>query len=406
MSKLLVDLLGAQERDFKRVIDRLERATLQSAEDIKLVLEIKQLIHSKTVELGLDGQDTTARELYFALRARLIQDDTILAKQIGIMDVDDQNIIAQRIATAATNLLKNEKVLCMSVAGVKKALLAVPPKKTMRLLKLRSLTSVLKRSDARILYALALRIEDVSWHTQIHAKIQRLPAKDIDWQAVEVIAISDQWHDKIAKIMHKNGMFITAAEAGVIVVMPLVKCPIAGATTMALGLIVQVAEQMITDCLPYRRDGFLKGYNSVLNEIAHGKQPAVGSVHGLQPSWRVVHELLARGLVTEMEKSEQSVLLLNDIAWQSVEEKLASLVPSYSYWMGTHYLGAAENDTIVSFHVLDIAKSLMLDEVFGAQSTTHMRKSLWNELQIRYLSHENISPHITAQLYVEERDMV
>ncbi len=394
MSRLLVDLLGVRARDFGQYIERLENVTMRPAVDIRLSSEIEAKVKEKTKLLNLSAVDTTSKELFHALIGKLKQDDAALREAIGINKTKKNPAII--IAKTATKLSKQNRVLGMSVAGVKKVLFAVPPRKTLRLLKLRSLDAVLKREDPRVLYALAMKIEDVSWRSQVHAKMHRLPAKDIGWQKVETLTLPENWVEKVTRTFKVQTLHVSNGEAGVIVLLPIKGMEQEGACVLALGILLHAAEDLTVKSLPYRRHVLMQGYEHALSEIAHGIETPFAPIHGLVPGWRVVYELFGRGFLT----SEHLGLdfTLDEITWETVESKLKSIVPSFEFWVDSHFLGINAEPKAVSFHLLDVALAAYLNLPFGEQHITHMERSLWNELQLRYLRQEFLHKTLVNQL--------
>lgn len=394
MSRLLVDLLGVRANDFAKYIERLENVTMRPSVDIRLSAELETKVKDKIKQLNLSSSDTTSRELYHALVGRVKQDDYALREALGINKTKTNPAII--IAKTATKLSKQNRVLGMSSAGVKKVLLAVPPRKTLRLLKLRSLDAVLKREDPRVLYALAMKIEDSSWRSQVHAKMHRLPSKDIGWQKIETLTLPENWIEKVTRNFQVQTLHISCGEAGVIVLLPLRGMEHEGACVLALGILLHAVEQLTVKSLPYRRHVFLQGYEHALSEIAHGIETTFTPIHGLTPGWHVVYELFGRGFLT----SEHLGLdfALDDIEWETIETKLKSIVPSFDFWIDNHYLGLNSEPKPVSFHLLDVALAAYLNLPFGEQHITHMERSLWNELQLRYLQQEFLHKTLVNQL--------
>lgn len=69
MAKFLQDLLGAQQPQFGVALHNLERATGHDGVDVRLVGDIIARGHAVMRAIGLDPADTTAHELYNALRS-------------------------------------------------------------------------------------------------------------------------------------------------------------------------------------------------------------------------------------------------------------------------------------------------------------------------------------------------
>lgn len=395
MSKILTELLQVDETKFRQFITRLEHASLRPGVDVRLGVDIITGVRSKTKALGLDVSDTTAKELYFGLRHKLIADDAKLAQKLALTDssVEANTYI---IAKTCNRINGRDLSLSMTAAGIKRILKAVPPKRTLKALKYRSLDSVLKRQDSRAFYALACLIENDSWHAQVYAKIRRLNAKDVQWQPVSCVGIPLQWYERLRDVLAHNGALVVNEEAGVVCILPVIDKRKAGSTVLLLGLACQAISHIATQSLPYRRHALAQGYANILPRIAVDDHPTLVSIHGLSPTWRAVHELAGKGIIPISSQDQEFELF--DLFWETTEAKLASIVSDMDFWVGSHYFGARSKLKPVSLHVLDVAIAAVSNAEFGAQPFTHMRSSLWNELQIRYLSEEILSRSLLQQL--------
>ena len=394
-TKLLINLLRADEYSFRQYIDGLEHVCLRPGVDIRLSAEIVTSVREKTRALGFDPKDTTTRELYHLLKARLESDDAALRMQLRLDGADPEKT-AKILATNAHKLSKNERSLSLTNAGVKKLLKAVPPRKTMRLLRYRSLESVVKRTNPKLLYTLACLVEGKSWNSQVHAKMLRLATKDVQWQQVSCAPIPLDWYRKLSAHLDDKGAFISNNEVGSVFVAPVVDASIQGSTVLSLGLLLNAAQTVAINSVPYRKSAFDQGYMSILPELAHNVMPDLVSIHGLRPSWKIVHELMNKGVVGE--QSPELEFIVGESSWQSVEMKLATLLPSMDFWVNSHYLGVDTQHKPISFHVMDLALDVATQSSFAEQSTTHFEASLWNELQLRYLQNDVLNHSLSRQL--------
>ena len=396
MSRMLVDLLGLREQEFRKFIDRLERVCLNPSVDIRLSAEIVTKTREKIAGLGLDGADTTSKELFHALKHRLIVDDESLRTALKLTGKTPEKII-KTIADSATKLSRNERALCLSQVGAKRVLSAVQPRKTLKALHLRSLDSVLKRADARLVYALATQLEDESWKSQVHAKIRRLPAKDIGWRTVEAVTLPSAWYEKCHEKLAVRTLHLSSPDVGVVMLLPVSTMNKPGAATIAFGFVLQALQRLSIESLPYRRHGFVYGYHNALPEIILSQQPKLLSVHGIKPSWHLVHELLSKGHIEQ--GLPEMEFELQDLSWQSTEMKLASVSSAFDFWVDTHYLGVKSNEgKPISFHILDVAVWVIRGFEYGHQTAGHFEGSLWNELCLRYLQQDVLSKALQKQL--------
>jgi hypothetical protein len=401
MSRLIANLLNADPRALAKTIVRLEHMCIRPGVDTRLTAEIITQSREKARRLNLDPKDTTKEELYYGLIAKAKDDDVTLRQKFGFTSETTSLVAAKKIAQKTSKLLKKDKVICMKPSAVKKLLKAVPPKRTMKQLKFRSIDSVLKREDPLVLYALACRLEDKSWKSQTHARMKRLQSNDASESTVQVVHLPNAWLDKLKKVEF-DSVLQTVPETGSILILPTLPVNMPGSVLLTVCLVLQAGQQLVVESLPFRTKALSNGYEKLLPEIALGEISVIESVHGLTPSWHAVYRLLAeKGRNTNIDFE----FMISDLEWQSTETKLASLATELDFWVGNHYLGYETESRQISFHVIDVTASLVLDRKFPNQITSHLKSSLWNELQLRYLMQENIERAVITQLTRSE-DMV
>lgn len=404
MSKLLVSLLQIDERSFRRYIDRLEQMCGYPSIDIKLSLEVQNKTKEKLHQLQINAKETQrADRVTSALHVQLEQDESVL-KQKFKLEKSSPYLRAHKLAILATNACNNDRTLSITPAGCKRLMQAVPPKKTLRILKLRSLTSVTKREDPRLLYALAQLIEDETWKSQILAKLKRLPSKDLNWQAPEAGALSQAWYEKVAEYTQHHGLTIASPETGFVVVLPILHSLKTGMVTYALGVTLQAMHHFASMSAAHIRTGFRGGYETVITDIALETHPVLESVHGLSPTWHVVYELAMKGYLKD-HVSEFS-LLYDDLEWTTIESKLAAVSGAYVFWEGSYILGIKTSESIVSLHVLDVARNAIVGGHLSDQTAVHLHNSLWNELSCRYMQQDAVLTKLAEQLRLEEEFVV
>lgn len=403
MSRLLSDLLGVDYRTLQQTITRLEHIAMQPSVDVRLTAEIITQVREKTRRLGLDPADTTARELYFALLSRAEKDDTHLRTLFRLTEEDSPSQAAQKIASHTQKLLKNDRVMTLQAAAVKKILKSVPPKKTLRILKFRSIDSVLKRENPYALYALAKKIEDKTWHKQLHARLKRLQSRDVGEQQLQVLALPDVWLQKLASEGF-NHVLHPVPEIGSIVLLPSVPVKTVGAVLLSTMIILQAAQKMIIESFPFKLKTMQYGGESFMPAIAAGTLHSLEPIHGLAVSWHAVYKVVATQTKERMSDVE---FIVSDLFWETSETRLSLLSSELDFWVNTHYLGVVpKNEAVVSLHGLDCAASLVLGRSYGEQVNSHLKASLWNEIQSRYLEHEALENALLPQLTMASEFMV
>ncbi len=396
MSKYIGQLLQADQRSLDSIIQRLEMMALQPGIDAKLTAEIITSSREKVRQLGLDPTESTKQELYYGLLAKSQSDDLILRRKLGISQSESASTAARIIAETAQRLVQKDTVVCMQPAAVKQILKSVPPKRTLKLLRFRSIDSVLKRENPLALYALAKKVEDKSWQTQVQARLKRLMQRDVKEAPVQIVLLPEEWLDKLHKQPFENLLF-PVAETGCILLLPTESFAVGGSVLLALAVILQASMKLSVESLPYRTRALSISYERVLPDIASGALEKLDPIHGLQPSWHAVYQLLAEYQYKQLGDFE---FVLGDLEWQSTETKLASLASELDFWVNTHYLGFAGGELPVSMHLVDVVASFVLKKPFGTQIISHLKASLWNEIQLRYLRQEAFEKSILSQLIV------
>ena len=143
MSKLLRNLLDAQEPLFTQSLRELEYETGKKGIDLKLTAELIEKVQAATRGLGLDPTDTTGKELYHALDNRVREHNHHLARALGTSeDAPVREIVPKLVETVRQfKMPRTAWVLKKSVA--KNLLREMPPKNMMKQLGYRSIESML-----------------------------------------------------------------------------------------------------------------------------------------------------------------------------------------------------------------------------------------------------------------------
>jgi len=331
--------------------------------------------------------------LYHALLEKVRNDSAVLRVKLNLPSDIKSSEMASKIAVATQKLVKLDKVITIQSSTVKKLLIAVPPKKTLRALKFRSVDAVLKREDPMVFYALAKLIEDKSWHAQIGARLKRLQSREVVETSVQVLSLPEPWITKL-KDREFSSVLFSVNELGCILILPSMPTNLDGSALLTTALVLQAAQKLAVESLPFRMKALTVGIEKLVSEISMGYADDIEPIHGLQASWTSIYRILAkRGF-----SNEEFDFILSDLNWQTTESKLASFSPELDFWVNSHYLGYVTDGLPVSFHVVDLAASLVLGKKFGSQVITHLRSSLWNEIQVRYMLHSNIENAVISHL--------
>src|SRR5688500_571415 len=104
MAKFLRDLLDAEEPIFSASLEQLEKASGRPGADARLIGDITEKAHDRMRRLGLDPANTTGKEFYQALVARIADDNERVTKLLGATDSSDVKQLVPLMIEAANNV--------------------------------------------------------------------------------------------------------------------------------------------------------------------------------------------------------------------------------------------------------------------------------------------------------------
>ena len=196
MTRVLSELLGAKEPEFRLGIRQLERAGGSPSADIRLSAELQQAVQAALRDLGLDPGDTTGPELYSALMARAKQDNGVIRELLGA-GADDADLTL-KIQRLLSKLDVPKKSFALKSSVAKRLLKKNPPKKAMKQLGYRSIDSMLKHESVAQLYGAAAITENATWHRQLLSSYKQLGATDFESRDITIVAPLNKRWEKLA----------------------------------------------------------------------------------------------------------------------------------------------------------------------------------------------------------------
>lgn len=186
MSKAMADLLKSPEAGLSKAVSKFEELTGYPSEDVRLLVENKQKVRSKTSELGLDPDDTTNRELYHALITRFDKDSSLIDKAVGV----SQNTGVDERIDKAIQLVKHcaqvDEMWVVKNSKAKDVLSNNPPKQTAKIVNYRSIVSFLKREDIAEIFLVSTIAESVTWQRNITKQISKLNSTDFELRPIKI----------------------------------------------------------------------------------------------------------------------------------------------------------------------------------------------------------------------------
>jgi hypothetical protein len=375
------------------MVARLEHICANPSVDVRLTADIVTGVRQKVRLLGLDPADTTSEELYSALKLRAFATDEALRERLLLSGTTVSQL--QKLIAKANTFYKKDTLWLPKPSIMKKLISLVPPKKTLKLLGYRSITSFVKREDPFELYVIAKLTEEPTWHNQFAARLKRLLPKDFEDQPVRAAMLSEKHTQKLRESRHhERQTMLVCEQMGMVVVFADIDISMQGAACLELILLLQAL----------RRLALFGSYQHVLladcgldhmNELLELHVPTgLIKIGDIAIDWHVVHRLLSSGPGTRLETD----FLITDFRWDELEFQLATIVPLADFWVGSHIYGTVSNGHVLSFHLRDVLVNAIAERKVEQSSSLHLRASLWNELQYRYVAEESMRPHILKQL--------
>lgn len=398
MSRKLSELLGASEPLFSISLQRLEQASGHHSVDVRLTAEIIGKTHQKMRELGLDPKYTNGRELHHALVGLARLHDSFLAKKLGITDHGDVKEVLRAIAASSGNLPVITDTWAIKTSVLRRLLKTVPPKKVMKVLKYRSVDSMLKRESPSELLGGARFVESDDWHSKFLSQYAKLQPSDFENRKIEIIYYDPaKWDDAATDYVHRTRHTVShLKETGAVLLAPLPVDRMPGLTITTLPLVLHYINEIRTYSAYFKSCQASPEFGEILfKTIQHDpNEHFVMSGHNVH--WRVLQRHYGRaGRFSEVFEPH---LTGEDMAWQSAEAMLYKIEPALYFWRDMDYVGGFYDGQPVSFNILDVAISAVNNLNYGYQSTSHMRTALWHELMSRYLARPSLERQVIGQL--------
>jgi hypothetical protein len=399
MSRLLSELLEAEEPLFGMAIKQLEQASGHTSVDVRLTAEIVGKVHMKTRALGLDPRDTTGKELYHALLNLIKKHDAFLAERIGGQDPDDVQTMLWRVkeVVEALDVPKTAWVLKHSVA--KRLIKAMPPKNVMKQLGYRSIDSMIKREPVSELFGAMRFIESEDWQHKFVSKYVTLKPSDFETRQIEIVHVTpEKWNGSAAKFVQSKRHNIThLKELGVILMLPMPLQRMPGITITSLSLLLHYINEIRLYSSFFKSQQVSAHFSKILVDTLTSDPGKHAAVAGQHIHWRVIHRHFGTSKRGHPELFEPHVEP-EDLLWRRTEETLYRLEPALHFWYDMEYVAVEFDGRPVSFNLMDLAVSYVNNLPYGQHSVRHMQDSLWNEIYLRYVGEEAIENQVLRQL--------
>lgn len=385
MSKILRDLLGAEEPLFSMTLSDLERASGERGVDVKLISDISTRFRDALDSLGLDSHDATGNEIFAMLINRIRDDNRRIAEKIGVTDLDDATlVIPSAVKTAQkSRLAKNNYYLKHSVA--KQLLRHALPQNLMQHLGYRSVDSMLRHENINEIFAAIRLCEGEEWFTKYLVELAKVTSSDFEIRDTEITVLEgEKYADLAAKYAVKNSRNVTCVrEMGVVATWP-------GDKNSTLSTLA-----WLYHCLNMTKSysAFCK-LKQVVPDFARNVsdaltiEPTMAKIAGHDVKWRVVQRHFAVCPLDDYPDDFRPHVQPDDLTWRSAAESLAELDPEMKFWADLNWVGHMFDHAPLSLNLMDVLMAFAHSDTYDARRYVNFREDLMDEIWLRYLTHQ------------------
>ncbi len=400
MSKLLIELLGVSDALFAIGLRQFENASGHASVDVRLTAEIIGKVHQKTRELGLDPNDSTPEEVYYALINLAKKHDTFLAKRLGVRDPTDVQAVLGRVKSFAEELDTPRSVWALKHSVARRLLKAAPPRKVMKQLGYRSVDSMIKREPVANIFMGMHLVESEAWlHKFVH-KYRALKPADFETRDAALIQLdTNKWgRPAEAFVRQRHHNIHCLNELGVVAILPLPMRRMHGLAITTLPLLLHSINELRIFSTFIKLQQVKPNFGEVVADAVLGHPEKHIKVAGHDFHWRIVHRHFAKAGPAHHPEEFEPHLQPEDLLWRKAEETLYRLEPALHFWYDMDFVARRTLGRPVSFNLTDVATSYVNHARYGEQAVGYFRGSLWNEICLRYLSHPSLEFQALKQL--------
>lgn len=409
MSKLLSELLGAQEPLFTNAIRQLEKESGHPGADLRLSSEIIGRVYQKTKELGLDPEDTTAEELYYALETRVARDNERITEEL--LHLPKHTTLIRDLVPPMVEIANRAKVpkscwaLKRSVA--KKLLKQMPPKAMMKHLGYRSIDSMLKNEPFDEMYAALRFSEGPEWLNQYNELFKTVKPSNFEERDIHIVVMNhEKWVDLAEHYVEKKKHNVThVKELGVIVVVPMKQEHMRGLPLKTMSLLFHYINEIRLYSAFFKLKSMHPNFGAEIVETLIADPNKAAVVAGQHIHWRVIQRYFGKLDDERHPEAFQPHVQPEDLHWRRAEEAIYDLDPQMEFWRDLDYVAKSvrAGTNPVSLALTDVAFAYSNEMSFKNRYVYHFRESLWNELFMRYMSETVLEKQILEQL---DNDMI
>lgn len=399
MSRLISDILNAPEPHFSRAVQSWERSSNNAGHDIRLISEVSAARKKVIKNLGLDENDTTPRELYYALRHKAASTNKKFEEKLGIKPENSPDEIIAKIIKYVESLKLPNETWAIKPASVKRILKKTPPKKTLKTLGLRSIDSVLKRSNPYEILAESRRLEGPDWQKKINQQLKNMKISDFQAGKIQIFSTGAETSQKMKKSGMKKGSVVAGSyETGSILIISPARRFEMDSVGLALLIIHEISEVRAYSTY-FRHTSVMADFGALFLQAINRGLP--GKLRDAKIGWKPLHNHLSKN-EDSFSKVEHPYFQHEHVVSVPLPKIYETALPDADFWKGGHVVFMNEKDNIASMHPLDVVINASNQLPFEKSTSFYLRNAIWEELGERYLTSEPIELTVIADLRGEE----
>lgn len=403
MTRILSELLQAEQPHFALQLRELERVGGHKNTDIKLSVEVVQAVKHKIHALGLDKHDTTAEELYHALLERVSADDMRLERALrtrAATYISAEADLTAGMVHALQAEVADSRYFALKSSVVKRQLKKLAPKRVQKGLGYRSLDAMLRAESAAAIVAAAQVLESAAWRRSWTDGYKQLHPTDFEERPLKIVSPSSKkWQTLTEKmVLDRAHTVIGLSELGALILLPLPADRQPGMVVASLALALHEENKMSAESTYLRASQVHGDFATRVQAVAKGSVTLESPVSQQAMPWQLVQQYFSRAKDKINEDVFGPYVHAADFDWHNVEAKLAEICPSMAFWEGTSHLSFLENGKRVSLNVVDAAINRCNALSYEVRSTQEAERALWHELTLRYLNHESLERAVASVL--------
>jgi len=406
VATFLRDLLDAEEPLFSHAITQLEKASGHMGADVRLIADITEKAHQSMRELGLDPADTSGKELYHTLDARVAADNARVASVIGASDPDDVEQLIPYMVQAANKVDFNRRVFVLKHEKAKDLLRRMPPRVLMKKLGYENVEALFSGEDFDELYTALRFSEGPEWLEQYNELFKTVTRDDYEERDIRILVMNHaKYVDLAAHFVKKKLHNIThTKELGVIVVVPMHAKRMRGLALKSLPLLLHYLNEVKLYSTFFKSKSHLKNFGEIVVTTLIADPGNASQMAGQYVHWRVIQRYFGKLKNESHLEAFEPHVQPEDLHWRRAEDLLYKIDPQLIFWKDRDYVGLSMGEEIpVSLNLFDVSFAYSNSESYENRYVYHFRESLWNEIFARYMSFPNLEHQILQQL---DNDMV